>query len=94
MSIYIPGVALSSRAMKPTGVCFACQEAIEDETLIFWMGDSFIWLHPSCALNLTIALSHDLAELKRVHGYEPTVLTPRRQSPPQVTTPKSKRQKR
>lgn len=50
--------------------CFVCGGPIHD-LAIMWIGTSRIWLHATCALNLVIALSRDLSEIKSKDGVLP-----------------------
>lgn len=46
--------------------CFLCGDAIGDGQLIMWAGFGFsIWMHPQCALDLSVRLIRDYHEWQK-----------------------------
>jgi hypothetical protein len=63
------------RFLRPPARCFMCGRILGDDVLIYWLGcrpDQYahdspqLWLHVSCALNLSACLAQDVVQARNL----------------------------
>jgi len=61
------------RFLRPPARCYMCGKILGDDLLIYWIGcrpDQYahdspqLWLHVSCALNLSACLAQDVGQAR------------------------------